>query len=93
MAWTQVGNLRGPQGPAGPKGPSGSAAKYYGVLRWSGTKYNPPSNAFTRLKSNDAARLVVHKNAGGCCLLWWRSGVSDNACGGYLVAECDTGVG
>ena len=73
MAWTQVGNLRGPQGPAGPKGntgprgpagPSGSAAKYYGVLRWSGKPYHPKANDFTRLKSNDRASLVVHKNVG-----------------------------
>lgn len=64
MAWKQVGNLRGPQGPAGPAGPSGSAAPYYGVLRWSGAKFHPPANTYTRLSSVKNAKLKAHKNKG-----------------------------
>lgn len=57
---------RGDTGPQGPQGPPGEAApKYFGILRWSGPWYNPPSNTFTMLKNYSDGRLVVHRDSGG----------------------------
>lgn len=53
MAWKQVGAIKGQ-----------SAPQYYGVLRWSGPKFHPPANTFTRLSSVKNAKLVAHKNKG-----------------------------
>lgn len=57
---------QGPQGATGARGPAGEAApKYYGVLRWSGPWYNPPTDTFTRLRTYSDGRLVVYKDSGG----------------------------
>ena len=66
---------RGPQGPKGDKGDTGpqgatgkngeSAPKHYGALRWSGGWYNPPTNSFTRLKTNSDGRLTTYMDTGG----------------------------
>lgn len=56
---------RGPAGPQGSRGPTGPApAQYYGVLRWSGTWYNPPQNRFTRLRARSHGKLFVAVNKG-----------------------------
>lgn len=67
---------RGPQGPKGDRGDRGyqgppgadgqSMPKYYGSLRWGGQWFNPPTNSFTRLKTNSDGRLVVYQDSGGC---------------------------
>lgn len=89
MAWTNAGNIRGPQGlqglpgqqgiqgPEGPQGPPGAngvltatdrlemyggttfTRKTHAALIWSGAWYNPPGNAFTRLRSTSNGNLVV----------------------------------
>lgn len=73
MAWSNVGNIAGPQGPKGsrgvqgPPGPQGEGApKYYGALRWGNLGwYNPPANTFHRLDATSGARLYAYRNAGG----------------------------
>lgn len=58
---------QGPKGDRGPQGPAGeSVPKYYGALRWGGQWFNPPTNSFTRLKTNSDGRLVVYQDSGGC---------------------------
>ena len=55
----------GSTGPAGPQGPAGpESPKYYGILRWSGNWYNPPTNQFTRLRANSNGRLYVYFDRG-----------------------------
>ena len=53
----------GPQGPQGPAGPA--PAVYTGALVWTGPQYNPPTNQFTRLRTNHDGRLTVAHNVGG----------------------------
>lgn len=68
----------GPQGPTGPKGATGATgatgpqgpagpapAVYTGALIWSGPRYNPPTNQFTRLRTSHDGRLTVAHNVGG----------------------------
>ena len=63
---------QGPQGAQGPRGYTGSTgpqgpahAQYYGVLRWSGSWYNPPKWKFTRLRANHDGLLYVAADKGG----------------------------
>lgn len=56
----------GAPGPAGPTGPQGPAApRYVGILRWSGSWYNPVGGTFTRLRNLTNGRLIVYKDIGG----------------------------
>lgn len=57
---------RGLQGVPGKPGAAGiSVPKYYGILRWSAGWYDPPANAFTRLKRNTDGNMVVFADSGG----------------------------
>lgn len=68
MPWVEKAKLKGPAGPQGdpgPVGPQGPAApKYFGVLRWSGAEYKPPSG-FRRLITDANEKMVVYADAGG----------------------------
>lgn len=65
----------GPQGPAGVMsddqklalfGSTSYTRKPHGSLVWSGPWYNPPANAFTRLRAGGTERMVVARNQNGC---------------------------
>ena len=60
---TGATGARGSTGPAGPPGPA--AAQYYGILRWSGPKFDPAAWTFTRLHANGVGRLYVYTDKGG----------------------------
>lgn len=72
MAWTNVGSIKGPEGTA-PTNPFGS-------LVWTGSWYNPPTQAFHRLLYSSGAKLRVERNIGGTCAV----ATSDLAT--YLIA-------
>ena len=56
----------GVQGVPGEPGANGiSVPKYYGILRWSAGWYNPPADAFTRLKRDVDGRMTVYADSGG----------------------------
>ena len=79
-----VKGVKGDTGPEGPQGPQGpGSAPMYGALAWSGSWYDAPAPAFSRLMYSSGARLRVERNVGGTLAV----ATSDTNC--YLTAPVD----